>query len=238
MIMESPIMQVENVLIQYGGVIAVQDVSFSIQKGERVGLIGPNGAGKTSLINVLSGFHLGYQGNITLYGNDITKLQPHQRVTSGLTRSFQTAKIYKSRTVQENLDSVIKFSNSDIEIDLRSMNPELYQRRTEVSGQLPYGLQKQLGCILAYKAAKHILLLDEPAAGLATDERKFVDLLIDMAVERDCAVLLIEHDMEMIRRNCNRTIVLANGKLLVDGETEEILKKKEVIESYLGEEVG
>jgi branched-chain amino acid transport system ATP-binding protein len=233
-----PVLRVENLLIQYGGVIALKEVSFTIGKGERVGLIGPNGAGKTSVVNVLSGFKLNYQGQIYLNGNNITKLKAHQRVHSGLARSFQAAKIYSLRTVAENVETVQTFSKADTEFDLETLNPELFLRRSEIAGSLPYGLQKQLGCILAHIAAKIVLLLDEPAAGLAVGERPFVDFMIQKSVAKDCAVLLIEHDMDMIRRNCDRIIVLSNGTLIADGKTEEVLQRKDVIESYLGEEAG
>jgi branched-chain amino acid transport system ATP-binding protein len=235
--MTHPILRVEDLTIAYGGVVAVKDLSFSLEKGERVGLIGPNGAGKTSVVNALSGFYLQYKGKISLNGEDITKLHSFQRVHCGLARSFQSAKLFSSRTVEENIAAVRKFAKSDAAVDLVELNPELHARLYERAGSLPYGLQKQLGCLLAYIAARHVLLLDEPAAGLAVSEREFVDRIVEHAVSRNYAVLLIEHDMDMIKRTCDRTIVLANGTLLAQGKTDEVLQRHDVIETYLGKEV-
>jgi branched-chain amino acid transport system ATP-binding protein/branched-chain amino acid transport system permease protein len=221
----------------FGGVLAVSEVSLSLGAGEVVGIIGPNGAGKTTLVSLIAGTVRAGQGRVELAGRDITRLSPAGRCRRGLGRSYQQTAVFGPATVAENLERARLFGGARTGREELAELAELVglaDRTEDVAGQLPYGLQKMLGLVMAFACNPEVLLLDEPAAGLEAGERTRVDALVEVARGRGCSVLLVEHDMELVRRLCSRLVVLDSGRVLAQGETERVLAEPAVITAYLG----
>jgi ABC-type branched-subunit amino acid transport system ATPase component len=232
-------LRVEALSKRFGGLQVFEGVDFTLAPAEILGVIGPNGAGKTTLINVICGRLAPTSGRVYLDGKDVTGHAFHSRSRMGVVRSFQQTNVFKSATVRENLSRAIRFSDGaasrwdDLEDLLREF--ELAQRLDGQSDNLPYGLQKMLGLLLAYATLPRVLLLDEPAAGLERKERTRVDDFVHHArTALGCSVLVVEHDMDLIRRLCPRIIVLDAGKVLAEGPPEEVLSRRDVIDAYVG----
>jgi branched-chain amino acid transport system ATP-binding protein len=225
---------------RYGGLKVFENLSFTLEAGEVLGVIGPNGAGKTTLINVLCGATGCTGGHITLRGREIGSLPLHEVSRHGLVRTFQQTNTFRAKTVRENLGYALRFSHSDAaqhdHVGEMVERFELAPRLDDMSDKLPYGLQKMLGLLLAFIAKPSVLLMDEPAAGLERREREHIDFFIHKAREAlDCSVLIVEHDIDLIRRLCSRVIVLDGGRLLAAGQTDEVLSRKDVLAAYVGE---
>jgi ABC-type branched-subunit amino acid transport system ATPase component len=202
-----------------------------------LGVIGPNGAGKTTLINLVSGAMTPSGGSVTLSGKDVTGSSPQRMSRRGIARSYQQTSVFSSATVRENLARAKAFSKrwvTDAELDDLLLSTGLHKRLDDRAGDLPYGLQKLLGLLLPLATQPTVLLLDEPAAGLEVSERVRIDQLVDWAVERGSAVLLVEHDMDLVRRICPRLLVMDTGKTLAQGSPEVVLADPDVITAYLG----
>lgn len=235
-----PLLRVENVSKRFGGVQVFHDVTFSVSSGEVLGVIGPNGAGKTTLINVVSGQLAPSAGRVFLRQREVTALPLHARARLGVVRSFQQTKTFKTATVRENIDRALTFSgglhsSTALHIDALLDTFELRERLDQQGDKLAYGQQKLLGLLLTCAASPKILLLDEPAAGLEGSERGRIDEFIHQAIERfGCGVLIVEHDMDLIRRLCTRLLVLDGGRILAEGAPSEVLLRGEVIDAYLG----
>jgi ABC-type branched-subunit amino acid transport system ATPase component len=230
---------VDRVVKRFGGLQVFHDISFRLRPGEVLGVIGPNGAGKTTLINVLSGRFPPSAGTITLDGRAITGLPTHRLARMGLVRSFQQTNTFKSASVRENLSRALRFSGAPARVaervDLLLRQFDLHPRLDEPSDKLPYGLQKMLGLLLAYATDPKVLLLDEPAAGLERRERTLIDAFVAAArADHGCSVLIVEHDMDLIRRLCPRILVLDAGHLIAEGPPAEVLARRDVIEAYMG----
>jgi ABC-type branched-subunit amino acid transport system ATPase component/ABC-type branched-subunit amino acid transport system permease subunit len=221
----------------FGGVLAVSDVSVSLGPGEVVGIIGPNGAGKTTLVSLIAGTVRPGEGRVELEGKDIARLSPAGRCRRGLGRSYQQTAVFGPATVAENLERARLFGGARASReDLAELATlvGLADRLEDVAGELPYGLQKMLGLVMAFGCDPQVLLLDEPAAGLEAGERSRVDALVEVARSKGCSVLLVEHDMELVRRLCPRLVVLDSGRVLAEGPTEQVLAEPAVITAYLG----
>jgi ABC-type branched-subunit amino acid transport system ATPase component len=224
---------------RFGGLQVFENLDFTLAPAEILGVIGPNGAGKTTLINVICGRLAPTGGRIFLGGKDVTGHPFHSLSRMGVVRSFQQTNVFKSATVRENLSRAIRFSHGAAsrwaELDDLLREFELAQRLDEQSDNLPYGLQKMLGLLIAYATLPKVLLLDEPAAGLERKERTRVDDFVHYALAKHgCSVLIVEHDMDLIRRLCPRIIVLDAGKVLAEGAPEEVLARRDVIDAYVG----
>ncbi|KND62102.1 Branched-chain amino acid transport ATP-binding protein LivG [Candidatus Burkholderia verschuerenii] len=233
-------LRVNGVTKRYGGLKVFENLSFELGVGEVLGVIGPNGAGKTTLINVLCGSTGCTGGHITLRGREIGGLPLHEVSCHGLVRTFQQTNTFRSKSVRENLGYALRFSRSDAaqhaHVSEMFERFELAPRLDEMSDKLPYSLQKMLGLLLAFIAKPSVLLMDEPAAGLERREREYIDFFIHKAREAlGCSVLIVEHDIDLIRRLCERVIVLDGGRLLAAGETAEVLSRKDVLAAYVGE---
>jgi branched-chain amino acid transport system ATP-binding protein len=232
-------LRVHGISKRFGGLRVFTDLSFTIAPAEILGVIGPNGAGKTTLINVISGRLKPSSGEIFLDGKPVTGKPVHALSRRGLVRSFQQTNTFKSATVRENLSRAIRFSRSPASIWDR-LNELLQQfdlapRLDEPSDKLPYGLQKMLGLLLTYTTRPKVLLLDEPAAGLERRERTQVDTFVkDVQADFSCSVLIVEHDMDLIRRLCPRILVLDAGSLLAEGTPDDVLSRRDVIDAYMG----
>lgn len=233
-------LRVEFLSKRFGGLRVFQDISFDLPAGGLLGVIGPNGAGKTTLINVISGRQAASGGHVILDGSDITNKPAYAVSRLGLARSFQQTNTFKSVSVGENIARAIRFGSRGTPLGLAAMMNDfgLSARREEIADKLPYGLQKILGLVMAFAASPKILLLDEPAAGLERNERQIVDTFVHRVREAGASVLIVEHDMDLIRRLCPRILVLDAGALLADGSPADVLARPDVIAAYLGEEVA
>jgi len=230
-------LRIESLAKRFGGLRVFQDISFTLPAGALLGVIGPNGAGKTTLINVISGRQKASAGKVFLAGRDITDQPAYTVSRLGLSRSFQQTNTFKSVTVAENIARAIRFGRRGAPADLPRMLDEfgLTPRLAEISDKLPYGLQKMLGLVMAFACSPQTLLLDEPAAGLERSERQNVDTFVAMVRKAGASVLIVEHDMDLIRRLCPRILVLDAGVLLADGTPDEVLARPDVIAAYLGD---
>ena len=230
-------LRVESLAKRFGGLRVFQDISFNLPQRGLLGVIGPNGAGKTTLINVISGRQPASAGRVFLGGRDITNQPAHAVSRLGLVRSFQQTNTFKTVSVGENIARSVRFGRRGTPAGLDRMLDEfgLTPRLAEISDKLPYGLQKMLGLVMAFATGPAILLLDEPAAGLERAERHHVDTFVDIVRQAGASVLIVEHDMDLIRRMCPRILVLDAGVLLADGPPAGVLVRPDVIAAYLGE---
>ena len=236
---DTPLLDVDEIVVRYGGVRAVDVVSFQVRQGEAVALIGPNGAGKSSLFDALSGFVRPSAGAVRLDGRDVTRRRPERRATDGLGRTFQMAHTFPDLTVAENLlaaayaGSEGGSSPATVHWLLRRLG--LADRADDRPGDLPFGALRRLEVGLALSAHPRLLLLDEPTAGMgAADADALCDLLDDLRAELGLAVLLVEHDMAVVGRLAERVIVLDQGGILAEGTPAEIATDPAVIAAYLG----
>lgn len=249
-----PLLQVQGLSRVYGGVSAVSDLTFGITAGEILGLIGPNGAGKTTVVNVISGMVPASRGKVMMNGEDITNYRPNRLVRRGLIRTFQATTLYKEQTVFENamrgayLQVYAGFFASLFETPnarkreaagealvrdlLNSFN---ISRLADIRADaLPYGHQKLLGMVVALAARPTVIMLDEPVAGLSSEEVELVRGAILQMRDRGITVIVIDHNMRFIANLCDRVVVLQNGKELAHGSPEAVLRNPSVIEAYLG----
>ncbi len=230
-------LRVEGLTKHFGGVRVFADVSFSLGHGGLMGVIGPNGAGKTTLINVISGRLEPSDGRVLLDGSDVSGQPAHALSRLGVARTFQQTNIFRSVSVRENILRATRFGRRGAQPGLDRLLGEfgLAERLDEQGDKLPYGLQKMLGLVMAFATGLRMLLLDEPAAGLERAERHRIDAFVHHAREAGgCSVLIVEHDMDLIRRLCPRVLVLDAGAVLADGPPAEVLARPDVIAAYLG----
>jgi len=229
---------VEAISKHFGGLHVFDDISFTVSPGEVLGVIGPNGAGKTTLINVICGMLPPSGGRIRLGDREITGSSFATVSRLGVVRSFQHTNTFQSASVEENLYRAQRFSSKrgpDLQLDELLEEFGLTAHLDEPSDKLPYGLQKMLGLLMALSIRPSFLLMDEPAAGLERRERTQIDRFITHAREKlDCGILIVEHDMDLVRRLCPQIVVLEAGRLLASGTPDEVLARPDVIEAYLG----
>ncbi len=232
---------------RFGGLQAVQSVSFTLEQGERRAILGPNGAGKTTLFNLIAGDIRPTSGGITLFGIDVTHFPPHQRARRGLTRTYQAAHCFSGLTVQDNLFLAVR-GNKPGRLSIvqpRHASDDLQRARTLAANvglshatdalvsTLSHGEQRQLELGMALAGNPRLIMLDEPAAGLSPGERsRLTDLLL--ALDPDITLLIIEHDMDVALRVAHVVTVMHDGTVLATGSPEEILKNKAVHDLYLG----
>jgi branched-chain amino acid transport system ATP-binding protein len=246
--MTAPCLVLDQASRHFGGLRAVDAVTLTVQAGERRALIGPNGAGKTTLFNVISGEVRASGGRIVLFGEDVTRLAPHQRAARGMARTFQITKLFPNLTAGENLLLACEAQDARrftmhrtlaSQHDLGRRADDLLAQfglasvTHELARHLSYGDQRKLEVALSMAGRPRLLLLDEPMAGLSPAEsRAMLDLL--HALDPSIAVLLIEHDMDIAFRFAERVTVLAQGRVLVEGHRDEIAANREVQQIYLG----
>jgi len=236
----------------FGGITATNDVSFRLDAGARHALIGPNGAGKTTLVNLLAGALAPTAGRVMLEGADVTTLAMDRRVRRGLARTFQINQLFGAMTPQETLGLAIAERLGDgarawqpagadprvvadvVELAARFRLGDVLDVRT---ASLPYGKQRLLEIAVAFASRPRVLLLDEPAAGVPEEERHEI-LAAVAALPREVAVLLIEHDMDLVFSFADRISVLVNGALFAEGPPDEIAADARVRAVYLGDADG
>jgi len=233
---------------RFGGLLATNDVTFTLEKGARHALIGPNGAGKTTFVNLLTGVLPPSAGQVLLSGEDITGLRPEARVRRGLVRTFQINQLFADLTPLETLSLAIAERLGLGRDWARAVGGEALTREADAiadrfgfgraldvrTDRLPYGKQRLLEIAVAFACAPQVLLLDEPAAGVPEAERR--DILDAIAaLPADVSVLLIEHDMDLVFSFASRISVLVDGALMVEGEPTAIAADPRVRAVYLGE---
>jgi ABC-type branched-subunit amino acid transport system ATPase component len=252
-------LQVRDLRKEFGAITAVDDASFDIERGSLTGLIGPNGAGKSTTFNCITGVHQPTAGSVRFNGEDITGLAPHQVADRGLVRTFQIARELGEMTVLENMmvapkdqigeslwRSVLPFARRAVdrqegEILERAWETleffEIDHLADEYARNLSGGQRKLLELARALLTDPEMLLLDEPFAGVnPTLEDRLLDHVHDLR-EQGYTFLIVEHDMDLIMQNCERVIVMHQGRILTDGTPEDVKNDEDVIEAYLGGEV-
>jgi ABC-type branched-subunit amino acid transport system ATPase component len=222
----------------FSGVVALDGVSLELGNDEILGLIGPNGSGKTTLLNVASGLLRPTDGRVEIGGHDATGFPSHRFARLGVGRTFQQIRLFAGMTVEENLvvGSLAGGANGDIAELLNQM--ALTEVRERDAATLPYGQQRRVEIARALAGSPRFLLLDEPGAGLNEIESDELLMTIRRVREqRECAVLIVDHDLRLIMRLCERIHVLADGRTISEGKPEEVRRDRAVIDAYLGSEL-
>lgn len=251
------LLEVDNLSIAFGGVKAVQNVSFAVDRGLVYSVIGPNGAGKTTLFNLITGVYTPSEGEIRLDGQPIAGAAPHELALKGMARTFQNLQICMNMTALENVmvGAHLRLDRNMIKAMLRF--PSLARRDAQLrvearelmrfvgleaycelgASSMPYGALKRLEIARALAAKPQILFLDEPAAGLNSKETGEIDELVRKVADSNITVVLVEHDMKMVMNISDRILVLDYGKKLTEGTAQEVRDNPDVIAAYLGSTV-
>jgi ABC-type branched-subunit amino acid transport system ATPase component len=237
-----PDLHFEEVSIRYGGIHAVSDVSLTVRSGAIVGLIGPNGAGKTSLINAASGVVAIEHGSIRLDHLRLDRLPAYRIARAGVARTYQNIRLFGALSVRTNLNAGAYRLRTTMSDDALRALLERVGIRPEIldapAGGLPYGEQRRLELARALAARPSIILLDEPAAGMNPVETAGLGRVIRCVASDGVGILLVEHDMSLVRSICDDVVVLNFGKVIAHGTPTRIAADPAVIEAYLGADVG
>ena len=254
------ILRTDGVTLRFGGITALESVGFAVEQGELFSIIGPNGAGKTSMLNCISGRYTPTEGQIYFQGKDITGLSPNYRADLGIGRTFQNLALFGHMSVLDNImvgrhhllknnfltGALYWFGGAQKEelAHRREVEDiidflEIEQIRKEIAGTLPYGLRKRVELARAAALRPHLLLLDEPMAGMNLEEKEdMARYVIDLNEEWNMTVIMIEHDMGVVMDISHRIMVLDFGKSIAMGSPSEVLENENVKQAYLGEDAA
>ena len=247
----SGLLEVDRLRVSFGGVVAVDDVSFSVEEGTLVGFIGPNGAGKTTSIEALTGYLPQATGRVVFDGHDISGLAPHRRARLGLVRTFQSVELFDDLSVRDNLRAAANprtwwqslgelvaprwhadESGIDAVLDLLGLADVANEFPTELS----QGQRKLAGVARSLACRPRLLLLDEPAAGLDSAESIELGARLRTIVDSGVSVLLVDHDMGLVLGSCDEVVVLDFGRVIARGAPKDIQTNAAVVAAYLGDE--
>jgi branched-chain amino acid transport system ATP-binding protein len=253
-------LHIDDVSLSFGGIKAIQNVSFKVEEGSIFAVIGPNGAGKTSLINSINGFYRPQEGRIIFDGQDISDVPPYQRAKLGISRTFQNIALYTNATVLDNLMAArhIHMKSSNMltgaifrgwaereEIQHRRYVEDIIEFlemehiRKSLVGTLSYGLRKRVELGRALALQPTLLLLDEPMAGMNVEEKEdMARYILDIHERQDTTIMLIEHDIGLVMDISQHIVVLDFGVKIGEGTSQEIRQNEQVIQAYLGQEVS
>ncbi len=254
--MGNSILKIENITMQFGGVTAIKDLSFEVQKGQIYGLIGPNGAGKTTIFNIITGNLTPTSGFVIFENENITSTKPNKVVYKGIARTFQNIRLFKSMTVLENIligfDAQANYSYFEAILRL----PRFFKKEKEIRQKayelmkifgieefadtnataLSYGNQRKVEIARALATNPKLLLLDEPAAGMNPNETaELSDIIHKIKKDFDLTILLIEHDMKFVNAMCDQLTVLDYGAKIFEGKPADAIVDEKVISAYLGD---
>ena len=233
--------------VRFGGVVAVDDVTLTVNAGERWAVIGPNGAGKTTLFRTISGEVRPTEGRVELFGDDMSRAAPYRKAQRGVGRTYQVTELFQQLSVEDNLivaAQAVTPTRFTFWAPVRLRGPldetitsvlsavALEDQRHTIVSELSHGEQRQLEIAMALASNPKLLLLDEPAAGLSAAERKIMKGLVN-DLSRDLSIVLIEHDMDIALDLVDRVLVLDNGEMIAEGPPDEIRDNQQVQDVYL-----
>jgi branched-chain amino acid transport system ATP-binding protein len=248
------VLEVRGITKQFGGLTALQDVEFTVSRGELVALVGPNGAGKSTLFNIIAGAFPPTRGRVVFDGRDVTGFSSHDLARLGVARTFQQTTLFGELTVLDNVRQGLhrhlpgrlvagllatpSYRQEQREVERRALGVldllGIAAYRDAIAADLPLGLQKLLTVAIALATEPILLLLDEPAAGLSHEEATRMMNLVASEIRQRCTVVLVEHNMRIVAGWCDRAVVLQFGQKIYDGRPDGLTRDQRVVDAYLG----